>query len=397
MSIATELSTLNDNILDAYTAVDGKGGTVPENKNTDNLATAITSIPSGGGATEIPVEAEGPQGEGHITAYDTTTGVISGDGFGSTAGKVWFLNRDTHTYKALSTSSWSDTSITLTTPIDSTSFEGYTSIGVEDADGVWTSKIMVDGSAIQATYGYIYFRNSLGEIEKIEAAADSYATIGGSSPESRVFTISNKTFTSDDVVGVMPNPTNTSFTVTQGTLSFLLNLNQPIKLSSSFTANRILSSCISLNQPVSGTMPSVGDYFMWNCYNFNQSISIQPATYARYFMRGCYNYRQTFTIASNVSSISSYFLAETACEKVIILGTPTISSYFVQHDGNLREINVGNCPAASSSSDTLATSYSNAVSYINGVTVKGTNRSAWLTAFPNSDSSSYRKLIDGNE
>ena len=47
MSIATELQNLNDNILDAYTAVQGKGGTVPTNKNTANLDTAISSITAG--------------------------------------------------------------------------------------------------------------------------------------------------------------------------------------------------------------------------------------------------------------------------------------------------------------------------------------------------------------
>lgn len=57
MSIATELQNLNDNILDAYTAVQGKGGTVPANKNMVNLPTAIDSIPSGGGAG-IPREVD---------------------------------------------------------------------------------------------------------------------------------------------------------------------------------------------------------------------------------------------------------------------------------------------------------------------------------------------------
>lgn len=55
MSIATELQDLNDNILDAYTAVQGKGGTVPINKNMVNLPTAISSI-SGGGGVGIPRE-----------------------------------------------------------------------------------------------------------------------------------------------------------------------------------------------------------------------------------------------------------------------------------------------------------------------------------------------------
>lgn len=48
MSVATELETLQTNIGNAYTTIGTKGGTVPANKNTDNLATAIDSIPSGG-------------------------------------------------------------------------------------------------------------------------------------------------------------------------------------------------------------------------------------------------------------------------------------------------------------------------------------------------------------
>ena len=55
MSIATELQDLNDNILDAYSAVQTKGGTVPAHKNMENLDDAITSIPSGGGSPyDIP-------------------------------------------------------------------------------------------------------------------------------------------------------------------------------------------------------------------------------------------------------------------------------------------------------------------------------------------------------
>lgn len=46
MSIATELQNLNDNILDAYDAVQAKGGTIPANKNMANLDTAINSIPA---------------------------------------------------------------------------------------------------------------------------------------------------------------------------------------------------------------------------------------------------------------------------------------------------------------------------------------------------------------
>lgn len=56
MSVATELQTLQTNIGNAYTTIGTKGGTVPANKNTDNLATAIDSIPSGG--TPTPLDPE---------------------------------------------------------------------------------------------------------------------------------------------------------------------------------------------------------------------------------------------------------------------------------------------------------------------------------------------------
>lgn len=49
MSIASELSALNGYILGAYDEINDKGGTVPQNKNMANLATAIASISGGGG------------------------------------------------------------------------------------------------------------------------------------------------------------------------------------------------------------------------------------------------------------------------------------------------------------------------------------------------------------
>jgi len=49
MSIASELTNLRTNISNAYDAINTKGGTLPANKNTANLATAIDSISGGGG------------------------------------------------------------------------------------------------------------------------------------------------------------------------------------------------------------------------------------------------------------------------------------------------------------------------------------------------------------
>ena len=56
MSIASELNALNGHILDSYDEISTMGGTVPANKNMASLATAIASIPSGGGGGDSTVE-----------------------------------------------------------------------------------------------------------------------------------------------------------------------------------------------------------------------------------------------------------------------------------------------------------------------------------------------------
>lgn len=48
MAIADKLTKLSNDIINAYEAVDDKGGTLPLNKNTENLGDAIRSISSGG-------------------------------------------------------------------------------------------------------------------------------------------------------------------------------------------------------------------------------------------------------------------------------------------------------------------------------------------------------------
>ena len=52
MSIVSEITRINNNIANSYTAVSNKGGTLPATQNSSNLATAINSI-SGGGSTEL--------------------------------------------------------------------------------------------------------------------------------------------------------------------------------------------------------------------------------------------------------------------------------------------------------------------------------------------------------
>lgn len=53
MSIASAIATKQQQVVDSYTAVSNKGGTLPTTQNLTNLAAAISTIPSGGSATLI--------------------------------------------------------------------------------------------------------------------------------------------------------------------------------------------------------------------------------------------------------------------------------------------------------------------------------------------------------
>ena len=51
MSITTEIETLKTNLTNAYTSISTKGGTIPTNKNAQNLSSAINSISTGGSSS----------------------------------------------------------------------------------------------------------------------------------------------------------------------------------------------------------------------------------------------------------------------------------------------------------------------------------------------------------
>ena len=57
MAISNELNTLKANISNAYNAIQAKGGTIPTNKNTQNLSDAINTIQGGGGGTDYFVDS----------------------------------------------------------------------------------------------------------------------------------------------------------------------------------------------------------------------------------------------------------------------------------------------------------------------------------------------------
>ena len=73
MTIASAIATKQQQVADSYTAVLNKGGTLPATQNLTNLATAISSIPSGGGSTRFGLSLDNYIGQVNNGTLQTPT------------------------------------------------------------------------------------------------------------------------------------------------------------------------------------------------------------------------------------------------------------------------------------------------------------------------------------
>ena len=64
MAVSTEITKLQTNLANAYTAVATKEGTIPQDQNFDNLSAAISTITSGAEVeAEVSIEIDEINGE----------------------------------------------------------------------------------------------------------------------------------------------------------------------------------------------------------------------------------------------------------------------------------------------------------------------------------------------
>lgn len=310
MTIASEITALNTNLTAAKDAVTAKGGTVGDT-GLAGLAAEIASIPAGGGGDE-------PGGDAVITGYDSTTGVISGYGFGSTAGTVYLLDRATHTYVQQPHSAWSPTSITLTTPIDLSVIEGTTSLVAVLSNGEWSTKQLITGQIAVTGFAKAYVNNP---------GTDTVRTIAVSSSEWSQFNPSNNaysiqitcggdTFYSDEVVGIQFGSDFNLTTLGYQTLAYFVDLNQPLVIPEGVTTiqGSFLNYCYNFNQPL--VLPSTlrtmnGGNFMYHCEDFNQPMTIPYGVtdLGSYFMNYCESFNQSLSLPTTLTGIAPSFMS----------------------------------------------------------------------------------------
>lgn len=316
MSIASEIADLETNLQAAKNAVTVKGGTVGDT-GLAGLASEIQSIPNGGGSEE-------PSSGGHITGYDTTTGVITGNGFGSSTGTVYLLDRATNTYVAQPTSSWSSSSITLATPIDTASIEGTTSLSVVDSNGEWATKWLITGGVTVPDWGKVYVQDST--TRQVRTIAITSQTDFNKLFDNNTYgnvpsvatTIGSDTFYRDEIVGFQFGSSTTATALTglgasYHFLSYAANFNQPIVLPSVITGipQRFGYYWSNFNQPLvlSNNITSLPDYFLVNAVNFGQPIDLSKiTTIGNYVFEYAFRFNQPLDLSS-VTTIGNYFFA----------------------------------------------------------------------------------------
>ena len=109
MSIQTELTRIITAVGNAYSKVSEKGGTMPASQTVANLATAIDSIPAGGGAPSLQSKSATyttngtntitpDEGYDGLSSVDVTVNVASGGGGGIIEGLQ--LMREYFSFKA---------------------------------------------------------------------------------------------------------------------------------------------------------------------------------------------------------------------------------------------------------------------------------------------------------
>lgn len=245
-----------------------------------------------------------------LTAYDRNTGIITGEHLGTTAGTIYMLDRDTNTYISQPVTSWTDTSITLTTPLDLANLEGTTSIAAVMPDGTWSTKLLVTGDIAVTGYGKLYIQDA--DTRAISTVSLSSLTEANSLAGNSLFcSIGGVTYWRVDIVGFQFGEDFAATSLNQYYLANIPNLNQPIVLPTSLTSvgNYFLYAGYSFNQPLKLNQAKItNSNFLSNCYSFNQPLDITRTTsFGGSFLAGCFSFNQPLDL-SNATALNSNFL-----------------------------------------------------------------------------------------
>lgn len=275
MASSTELiEKLNSDVLGAYDAIAAKGGTVPENKNTDNLASAVESIPAGGGRPPLP-EYPYP-----VEEFD-----------GGEYGAVAYLRDDTvHYYTATSADDLNNLTGSAKSRMIKTFEDGFT---------ITTDNVLAYAVGSTTTTLGGHFLQSCPLLQTFYFAKEGSLTQIGT-----YFLYDDNNFNA---------PMDIPETVTSIGTYFLADcdsFNQPVTLPPLITIinDNFLYACPSFNQPISvpDKVTRITNSFLSNCLSFNSVITLPDGmtSIGEYFLNGCGVYNQPLVLPDTITNIA---------------------------------------------------------------------------------------------
>lgn len=249
MTIAESLTTLSTDITATYDKIAAKGGSIPQEKNTNNLPGAVESIPAGG----TPVPADDPLA---VPEFD-----------GGEYGAIAYLDENNE-------------------------IAYYTAESVSD---LRLSSSLSYSETGPAVYDTVATTNSGQIIVRSQVLA---VAIGPQTPVSHNWFCAN-----------MPNlrclyglENWGGSTIFYNFLSNCPRFNSPLHFPDTISIIRggFMSNCTSFNQPI---------HFPEALTSWGAQISGTTTNSYSMFMKGCSNFNQPITFPPNVNYIPAYFLA----------------------------------------------------------------------------------------
>ena len=430
MSIASQIEDYADGLSAAYDIVQQRGGTIPAQKNMNNLDTAIATIPSGGGSPTTPTITNATYSNGVIT--------ITGTDFGSSP-TIKMYNRKYSRYDDI-------------TPTASTSTSATISVGTSD-HGYYSRLVKVENGGFESNPKFVYadFENlGVGGYDVIlwcygpnnskvplvaygTALANTFNVSISSSisvnpitqrrpgtiPVTKISDSTSANMFTAEIIGIEINTSITSIISTNNSafLGYCYSLIQPIGLANVTTlvgadgteSGGFIPYATAFNDYLDiSNVTSLGRHFMVGCCSFDQPLDLSNLTMfnSRGFMAYCYNFNKPIifpTGGNNVTaSLPSHFMRDCySFSQPLVFDGFDISDggYILYNSWNLPSITFKNITVSSSAATSIVNDrYSSSVpAYLDGITINGdSTASQILTLYPDMASSSgYRKLIQG--
>lgn len=435
MANSTELlEAMNSKILDIYNAIEAKGGTLPENKNLDNIVSAIESVPQegGGGDYDIPYFDGGEYGtiayldnDNNIRYYTATSEndiTIDGNSNSATSWVKTFedgsriIRADIIGYSVGSKKTTFGNYLFMSCRCLRViyGFEKITAFGSSTFEDCYSLNcpIEVNSEIVSLPSGFLrncYTFNSKVTLPEAMQDIGSYF-LSGASRFSRPITLPSglKTIGDSFMSGCvefnheMPLPEtlesigssflsscvlfNQEINIPDGVtvipnyfLSSASSLNSPIIFGQNITSigTGFLKSSIAFNQPLilPDTITTIGDSFLESVTAFNAELHLSGAltTIGTKFMYGTYKFKQPLTLPDSIQSIGAQFMGH----QQVFVGP----------------LNVGKAYGFTADGYTLSALSASDAAYSKGITLTGENASGWKMGLPDRTSSPYRKLI----